>query len=227
MPRKPLLIVTHLTATPGLLESYFRGGVVGRAVQVGLVRYRELNLHDFGLGRYRAVDDAPYGGGPGMVLRVEPIFAALKKLKRTKQTRVILFEAAGTPLTQAMARRYAKQYRHLVLISGRYEGVDARVHKLVDERVSIGPFVISGGELAAGVVVDAVSRLLPGVLGQRESLADESFGDEALAYREREHYTRPESFSPRRGVTWRVPKVLLSGDHRKVREWREGKRKSG
>ncbi len=211
---------THITAVPGLLGSYFRGGVVGRAVERGWVAFREINLHSFGRGKYKAVDDTPYGGGPGMVLRIEPIFAALKKIKRGKKTRVILFEAAGEPLTQADVRRYAKSYNHLVLISGRYEGVDARVRKLVDERVSVGPYVLSGGELAAGVVVDAVSRLVPGVLGASESLAEESFNESGS--REHDHYTRPETFSPKRGTSWRVPPVLLSGDHRKIQAWRAG-----
>jgi tRNA (guanine37-N1)-methyltransferase len=153
-----------------------------------------------------------------MVLRIEPIFAALKKIKRTAKTRVILFEAAGKPLTQANVRRYARSYRHLVLISGRYEGVDARVHRLVDERVSIGPYVLSGGDLASGVVIDAVSRLVPGVLGKVESLAEESFNE--AGSRERDHYTRPEIFSPKPGVRWKVPPVLLSGDHRAIERWR-------
>jgi tRNA (guanine-N1)-methyltransferase len=181
-------------------------------------------LHDFGRGKYKAVDDTPYGGGPGMVLRIEPIFAALKKIKRGKKARVILFEAAGKPLTQADVRRYAKSYSHLVFISGRYEGVDARVHKLVDERVSIGPYVLSGGELATGVVVDAVSRLVPGVLGAAESLTEESYGDDKIQLREHEHYTRPDVFSPKRGTSWKVPPVLLSGDHKKINQWRVGKR---
>lgn len=215
---KPKCQFTHITAVPGLLDSYFRGGVIGRAVKAGLVKFSEVNLHDFGRGKYKAVDDTPYGGGPGMVMRIEPIFAALKKVKRSKKTRVILFEAAGEPLTQADVRRYAKNFNHLVFISGRYEGVDARVHRLVDERVSIGPYVLSGGELATGIVVDAISRLVPGVLGKSESLAEESFNEAGSL--EREHYTKPEVFEPKRGTKWKVPPVLLSGDHGKIREWR-------
>jgi tRNA (guanine37-N1)-methyltransferase len=217
---KPKYQFTHLTAVPGLLASYFSGGVVGRAVKNGIVNYREINLHDFGRGKYKAIDDTPYGGGPGMVMRVEPIFAALKKIKRSKKTRVILFEASGKLFTQADSRRYAKNYNHLVFISGRYEGVDARVHKLVDERVSIGAYVLSGGELAATVVMDSVSRLIPNVLGKYESLVEESYNDDKLQHREAEHYTHPEFFSPKKGTHWKVPKVLLSGNHRKIGEWR-------
>lgn len=217
MPR-PKFQFTHITAVPGLLESYFRGGVIGRAAKAGLIKFSEINLHDFGRGKYRAVDDTPYGGGPGMVMAIGPIFAALKKIKRGKKARVILFEAAGKPLAQADVRRYAKSCDHLVLISGRYEGVDARVHRLVDERVSVGPYVLSGGELAAGIVVDAVSRLVPGVLGKSESLAEESFNEAGSL--EREHYTKPEVFEPKRGTKWKVPPVLLSGDHKKIHEWR-------
>jgi tRNA (guanine37-N1)-methyltransferase len=217
---KPKYQFTHITAVPGLLDSYFRGGVVGRAIERSVITYREINLHDFGRGKYKAVDDTPYGGGPGMVLRIEPIAAALKKVKRTTKTRVILFEAAGKLFTQVDARRYAKKYNHLVFISGRYEGVDARVRKLVDESISIGQFVLSGGELAAAVATDCVSRLVPGVLGAAESLAEESFNDAQLQAREHEHYTRPEAFSPKKGTSWKVPPVLLSGDHKKIKEWR-------
>jgi tRNA (guanine37-N1)-methyltransferase len=215
---------THLTAVPGLLSSYFSGGVVGRAAKNGLIQYREINLHDHGKGKYKAVDDTPYGGGPGMVMAIEPIYNALKKVKRTTKTRVIMFEAAGKMLSQADVRRWAKSCNHLVFISGRYEGIDARVHKLVDERVSIGPYVLSGGELGAAVVMDSVSRLVPGVLGKSESLAEESYGDDKLQHREHEHYTRPESFSPKKGTNWKVPKVLLSGDHKKIGEWRQKQR---
>lgn len=222
---KPQYQFTHLTAVPGLLASYFSGGVVGRAVKNKIIKYREINLHDFGRAKYKAIDDTPYGGGPGMVMRIEPIFAALKKIKRAKKTRVILFEASGKLFTQADVRRYAKNYNHLVFISGRYEGVDARVYKLVDECVSLGSYVLSGGELGAAVVMDSVSRLVPGVLGKQESLAEESFNDDKLSIREREHYTRPESFSPKKGTSWKVPKVLLSGDHRKIKEWRAGRSK--
>jgi len=220
---KPKYQLTHITAVPGLLDSYFSGGVVGRSIKNGLIKFYELNLHDFGRGKYKAVDDTPYGGGPGMVLRVEPIVAALKKVKRTTKTRVILFEAAGKLFTQIDARRYVKRYNHLVFISGRYEGVDARVHKLVDERVSIGPYVLSGGELATAVVTDCVSRLIPGVLGASESLDEESFNDAELQTREHEHYTRPEAFSPQKGTSWKVPPVLLSGDHKRIKEWRRGR----
>jgi tRNA (guanine37-N1)-methyltransferase len=181
-------------------------------------------LHDHGKGKYKAVDDTPYGGGPGMVMAIEPIYNALKKVKRTTKTRVIMFEAAGKMLSQADVRRWAKSCNHLVFISGRYEGIDARVHKLVDERVSIGPYVLSGGELGAAVVMDSVSRLVPGVLGKSESLAEESYGDDKLQHREHEHYTRPESFSPKKGTNWKVPKVLLSGDHKKIGEWRQKQR---
>jgi tRNA (guanine37-N1)-methyltransferase len=194
---KPKYQFTHLTAVPGLLTSYFSGGVIGRAIKNGLIRYHEVNLHNYGLGRYKAVDDTPYGGGPGMLMRIEPIFAALKKIKRTKKTRVILFEAAGKPLTQADVRRYAKAYNHLVFISGRYEGVDARVHKLVDERVSVGPYVLSGGELAAAVAMDSVSRLVPGVLGKSATSTSTT--------------PVPNPSRPRREPAGKYPRCCLAG----------------
>ena len=189
-------------------------GLIGRARNQGLISVTAHNLRDHGLGNYRQVDDAPYGGGSGMVMRPEPIAAALDAVVAERSGLVkIMMTPQGAPFSQAAARELAMA-DGLVLIAGRYEGFDERVRALVDREISLGDYVLSGGELPAMVVIEAVARLVPGVLGNPASLAEESFGaSELLEYPQ---YTRPEEF---RGM--RVPEVLLSGDHGKIRAWRE------
>jgi tRNA (guanine37-N1)-methyltransferase len=190
-------------------------GLIGRAQQQGLIAVRAHNLRDYGLGNYRQIDDAPYGGGSGMVMRPEPIAAAIDAVGAERPNLLkILMTPQGESFDQPLARELALYPAGLLFIAGRYEGVDDRIHELVDRELSIGDYVLSGGELAAMVVIEAVARLLPGVVGNPESLAEESFGrDNLLEY---PHYTRPEEF---RGM--RVPEILLSGDHGKIRAWRE------
>jgi tRNA (guanine37-N1)-methyltransferase len=188
--------------------------VLGRGLAAGAF---QLGLHDLrahGLGRHRTVDDAPYGGGPGMVLRVDVVAAALAAV-RGPDARVVWLSASGAPFDQAVARRYAR-LPHLVLLCGHYEGVDERVASLVDEELSIGDYVLTGGEIAAAAVIDATARLLPGVLGNEASPADESFGDGTLEYPQ---YTRPPVFE---GLA--VPDVLVSGHHERVSAWRSAER---
>jgi tRNA (guanine37-N1)-methyltransferase len=190
-------------------------GLIGRAQQQGLIAVQAHNLRDHGLGNYRQVDDAPYGGGSGMVMRPEPIAAAIDAVTAERpQLLKILMTPQGERFDQPLARELASCSAGLLLIAGRYEGVDDRIHDLVDRELSIGDYVLSGGELAAMVVIEAVARLLPGVVGNPQSLAEESFGSGNLL--EYPHYTRPEEF---RGM--RVPEILLSGDHGKIRAWRE------
>jgi tRNA (guanine37-N1)-methyltransferase len=190
-------------------------GLIGRAQQSGLIAVRAHNLREHGLGNYRQVDDTPYGGGSGMVMRPEPIAAAIDAVTADRPDLLkILMTPQGERFDQPLARELAGSRAGLLLIAGRYEGVDDRIHALVDREFSIGDYVLSGGELAAMVVIEAVARLLPGVVGNPESLAEESFGHGNLL--EYPHYTRPEEF---RGM--RVPEVLLSGDHGKIRAWRE------
>jgi tRNA (guanine37-N1)-methyltransferase len=190
-------------------------GLIGRAQQQGLIAMQAHNLRDHGLGNYRQVDDAPYGGGSGMVMRPEPIAAAIDAVTAERpQLLKILMTPQGERFDQPLARELASCSAGLLFIAGRYEGVDDRIHDLVDRELSIGDYVLSGGELAAMVVIEAVARLLPGVVGNPESLAEESFGSGNLL--EYPHYTRPEEF---RGM--RVPEILLSGDHGKIRAWRE------
>ena len=189
-------------------------GMVGRALKADLVKIEAHDLREHGLGSYRQVDDTPYGGGSGMVLRPEPIFAALDNVLRAHPGlwRVLL-TPQGEPLNQALVRELSGRRPGLLLVAGRYEGIDERVGAAVDQEISIGDYVLSGGELASMVVIEAVARLVPGVLGNPESLAEESFADGMLEYPQ---YTRPEEF---RGM--RVPEILLSGDHRKIQEWRK------
>jgi tRNA (guanine37-N1)-methyltransferase len=202
-----------ITLFPAMLQGWLEAGVVGRALRAQPAGVVLHNLRDYGLGNYRQVDDQPYGGGSGMVLRPEPLAAAIDHaLSLRPGLRRILLTPQGARFDQEQARRYAAIESGLLLIAGRYEGIDERVRELVDEELSIGDYILNGGELAAMVVVEAVGRLLPGVLGNAQSLAEESFGQGLLEYPQ---YTRPEVF---RGLS--VPEVLLSGDHARIRRWR-------
>ncbi|MCK4891747.1 MAG: tRNA (guanosine(37)-N1)-methyltransferase TrmD, partial [Candidatus Pacebacteria bacterium] len=198
----------------------------------------KINVHDlrkYTANKHKTVDDTPYGGGVGMVFKIEPIYKILVKIvgknklkcfkkKRIKnnsenKTKIILLSAKGKKFDQAMAMRFSKLDK-MVLICGRYEGVDERVSEyLADEEISIGDYVLTGGEIPAMVVVDSVSRLVKGVVGNKESILDESFSKKG--YLEYPHYTKPEIFLPDKKTSWRAPKVLLSGDHKKIEGWRD------
>ena len=205
-----------LTIFPGMFDSYLDESLFKRAQKSKLVSVRAYDLRAFTKDKHKKVDDRPFGGGPGMVLKVQPVWNAVKKLEsgalKKGKTRVILFSTRGKMLDAKVARRLAK-YDNLVLICGRYEGVDERVAEhIADEEISIGDYVLSGGELPALVLMEAVSRQLPGFLGKEESL-EEVNGSFPT-------YTRPEIFAPAKGKKWRVPPVLLSGNHKKIDEWR-------
>jgi tRNA (guanine37-N1)-methyltransferase len=198
-----------VTLFPELVEVPLRTSIIGRAAEAGLVEFGIHDLRAHGLGRHRSTDDYPYGGGAGMVMRPEPLFAAVEPL-RDAGAHVVLLDPAGERLTDALARQLAT-IPHLALVCGRYEGIDERVRRLVDREVSIGDYVLTGGELPALVLVDAVARLVPGVI-QAASHEGDSFASGLLEYPQ---YTRPEEF---RGM--RVPDVLLSGHHGEVDRWR-------
>jgi tRNA (guanine37-N1)-methyltransferase len=198
-----------VTLFPELIDLPLRTSIVGRAAEAGLVEFGVHDLREHGLGRHRSVDDYPYGGGAGMVMRPEPLFAAIEPL-RAAGAHVILLDPAGERLTDALARELAA-LPHLALVCGRYEGIDDRVRTLVDREVSIGDYVLTGGELPALVLVDAVVRLVPGAIA-RASHEGDSF---AAGLLEHPQYTRPESF---RDLP--VPPVLLSGHHGEVERWR-------
>jgi len=211
-----------LTIFPRLFDSFLSETIIKRAQQKKKVA---IHVYDFRVAttdRHHTVDDKPYGGGPGMILKVEPIVKTLEKvLKQVKipkrQRRVILLSPQGKTLTQAMAHKLAT-YKQLVFISGRYEGFDERVSEYVDEQISIGNYVLSGGEVPAMVVMDTVIRLLPGVLGNADSTKDESFSSMDVV--EYPQYTRPEVWRGKK-----VPPILLSGDHQKISRWRQAKRR--
>lgn len=204
-----------LTLHPEMCVGPLDHSIIGRARAAGLVDVAVHDIRDHGHGRHRTVDDAPFGGGSGMVLRVDVVAAAIDSVRRA-ESHVVLLDPAGARFAQTDAARLAS-HPHLVLVCGHYEGIDARVREhLVDEALSIGDFVLTGGELAAMCIVDAVSRLLPGVLGNPESAATESFSDPAAPLLEAPQFTRPRSF---RG--WDVPDVLLSGHHAAIDAWRE------
>jgi tRNA (guanine37-N1)-methyltransferase len=200
-----------VTLFPAMVEPALTTSMLGRARTRGLVDIRVVNLRDYATGKHRVTDDYQFGGGGGMVLKPEPIAAAVESV-RCERTRVILMDPRGRTFTQAVAAELARE-AHLVLVAGRYEGVDERVGEMIaDERLSIGDYVLTGGELPALVVTDAVARLLPGVLGGEGAAERESFTAGLL---EPPQYTRPEEF---RGA--KVPDVLLSGDHARVARWR-------
>jgi tRNA (guanine37-N1)-methyltransferase len=210
--------VDVLTLFPELFGPFLREGLLGRAMENGLLAVELVNFRHYGLGRHQQVDDVPYGGGAGMVLRPEPLFAAVRERRERhaaqgRQTRVILLTPQGRPFCQSDAARLAAETAVLILVCGRYEGFDERIRTLADEELSIGDFVCLGGEVPAMAVVEAVVRLLPGVLGNPASSAEESFAAGRLEYPQ---YTRPPEFE---GL--RVPDVLLSGHHAEIARWRE------
>ena len=205
-----------LTLFPDMIRDGFQTSITGRAVEKGLLSLDTVNIRDFSVNKHNRVDDYPYGGGAGMVLKPEPMYKAVRSvLAKTTEfasnRRVLIMDPAGVPFTQNKAKELAN-FAQLIFICGHYEGFDARIYKLADEAISIGDFVLTGGELPAMVITDAVSRMLPGVLGAAESAPTDSFYEGLLGFPQ---YTRPREFE---GME--VPEVLVSGDHAKIREWR-------
>jgi tRNA (guanine37-N1)-methyltransferase len=202
-----------LTLFPNMFSSPLRESILGKAIEKGLIQIRTINIRDFTSDKHQVVDDTPYGGGQGMVMKVEPIALAIESVKTQNPSAwTIYLTPQGKPLHQDLARRLSTQ-PHLILICGRYEGVDERVREFfIDEEISIGDYVLTGGELAAMVLIDAVSRFIPGVLGSDRSAAEDSFYNSLLEYPQ---YTRPPNF---KGHC--VPEVLLSGNHSAIFLWR-------
>lgn len=222
----------HITTIfPSIFDSYFNESIIKRAKNSGAVDFNIVNLRDFTTDKHKTVDDTPYGGGAGMVMKVEPIYKAVESVKDVENvkdgnnfnkrsdstsltSRTILFSAKGKKYTQADAKRLA-QYDNLILICGRYEGVDERVaQNLADEEISIGDYVLTGGEIPAMILVDSITRLIPGVLGNEESAVIESHSEDG--YLEHPQYTKPEDFNG-----WKVPEILLSGNHEEIKKWRD------
>jgi tRNA (guanine37-N1)-methyltransferase len=214
-----------ITIFPEILDSYLNEGMIKRAQGKKIIKIKKINLRDYTNDRHRSVDDSPYGGGAGMVMKVEPIFKALKALKKNKKQRtkskIILLSAKGKTWNQEMAQKYSK-LDEIIFICGRYEGVDERVLNFIDEEISIGDYVLTGGELGAAVIIDSITRLLPGVLGNAESPIAESHTEEGVL--EYPHYTRPEVLTINK-KNYKVPEVLLNGDHAEINKWREANKK--
>ena len=226
------MIFNIITIFPEIFNSYFNESILARARKNKIVKIKTHDLRKWTADKHKTVDDTPYGGGAGMVMQVEPIVKALQAIKqknnKTIKQKSILLSAKGKKWDQGMAKKYSK-LDNIILICGRYEGVDERVKKFVDEEISIGDYVLTGGEIPAMAIVDSITRLLPGVLGNKESAIQESHSEPGVL--EYPQYTRPEVFpapSPcfkeRAGVRskeLRVPKILLSGNHKKIEEWKK------
>jgi tRNA (guanine37-N1)-methyltransferase len=208
-----------LTLFPSLFSAVLQESVLGRALEAGVAKVHLVQVRDFSTDKHRTVDDQPYGGGPGMVMRCEPLYGAWKSAKERAAlpAKTILLSPQGRPLHQELLQAWAGELpgrARLILVCGRYEGIDERfIEECVDEEVSLGDFVLSGGEIPALALIDGLVRLLPGALGNSASAASESFSEGLLEYPQ---YTRPPEFRGKK-----VPEVLLSGDHKKIAQWRE------
>ncbi len=204
-----------ITLFPESIEGYIDSSILGRAQKDKKIKVSYYNPRDFTKDKHRRVDQKPYGGGPGMVLEVGSVIkAAEKAIGRKKNILVVFFSPSGEQFTNTLARTYVKKYKHIVFICGHYEGVDARVKKILKAKeVSVGPYVLTGGELPSAIMIDVMARQIPGVLGKYESLEEERVSNKDV-------YTRPEFFEYK-GKKYRVPKVLLSGHHKKIEEWKK------
>jgi len=220
--KKPNLRFDIITLFPEAF-SYLDCSLFKRAREKGILEIKFWNPRDFAFDKHKTVDDTPYGGGPGMVLKPEPIYRALENAQkdfRTKKRKIILTHPAGKIFNQKLASSLSK-FEQLIIICGHYEGIDARIEKFVDEKISVGQYILTGGELPAMIIVDAVSRYLPGFLNDPFSREDLRFG----GYYSVPVYTRPAVWQPKKNIILKVPKVLLSGNHQKISEWRQKHRK--
>jgi len=217
-----------LTIFPAIFDSYLNESILRRASDKKIVKFKIHNLRDWTNDKHKTVDDAPYGGGAGMLMKIEPLYKALtaikkldKKIKPAKR-KIILLSAGGKTWNQALAKKYSK-LDEIIFICGRYEGVDARLNNFIDEEISVGDYVLTGGELPALTIIDSITRLIPGVLGNKESIIEESHSEDGIT--EYPQYTRPEIFMAG-GKKYKVPAILLSGDHKKIKEWQKKNQKN-
>lgn len=208
--------ISIITLFPKMISGFFEESIVKRAVEKNLVEIEIINLRDFAIDDYGTVDDRPYGGGAGMILRVDVIHKAISKIKNQK-SKIVLTSPKGKIFDQKKAQGYS-QLDHLIIIAGHYEDVDARILDFIDEEVSMGDFILTGGEIPASAIVDSIVRLIPGVLKKDKATINESFNINDKKILEYPQYTRPEEFMGKK-----VPEVLLKGDHKKIEKWREEK----
>lgn len=212
---------TILTLFPNLFESYFSDSILKRVLDQNIIELELINIRDFSKDKHKKVDDTPYGGGPGMVMTPQPLFDAIGHAKKSNSGPVIFFTPQGEKLTQSTASQLTNN-NELILLCGRYEGIDQRIRDtLVDQEISIGDYVLTGGELPAMVLTDAITRLLPGSLGEEKSHQLDSFSDAFEGKKEYPQYTKPAEFN---GI--KVPDVLTSGNHQKIKEWQKQNLKS-
>lgn len=208
-----------ITIFPTIFSSYLKEGIIKRAIDKKAIKIKSHNLRDFTTDKHKTVDDTVYGGGAGMLLKIEPLYKAIKKIagrKKTAGKKIILLSAQGKTWNQSLAKKYSK-LKEITFICGRYEGVDERIKGFIDEEVSIGDYVLTGGELGALVIIDSVSRLLPKVLGNSDSLKDESHNQDGLL--EYPQYTKPAVFKAG-NKKLAVPEVLMSGNHKLIEDWK-------
>jgi tRNA (guanine37-N1)-methyltransferase len=211
-----------LTIFPDIFQSYLAEGMMKIAIKKKILKVKIYNLRDFSLDKHKKVDDTPYGGGAGMLLSIEPLYRAIKKIKsQNKNTKIVLLSAQGKVWNQSLAKKYTKE-KNITLICGRYEGFDERIKNFIDEEISIGNYVLTGGELPALTIIDSITRLLPNVLGNEESPITESHSESGIL--EYPQYTKPQVFKANK-KEYLVPDILLSGNHEKIKVWREAKQK--
>ncbi|MFH0840381.1 MAG: tRNA (guanosine(37)-N1)-methyltransferase TrmD [bacterium] len=222
-----------ITIFPNILQSYFNESLLKRAQENKIIEIKNHDLRKWTTDNHKTVDDTPTGGGPGMIMKIEPLYKAIQEITKTKivekvmgiikprKKKIVLLSAKGKTWNQALAKEYSK-LDELILICGRYEGVDERIKEFIDEEISIGDYVMTGGELGAAVIIDSITRLIPGVLGNEQSSEDESHSEPGIL--EYPQYTKPEVFVAD-GKEYKTPDVLMSGNHQKIREWREKQKK--
>ena len=215
-----------ITIFPNIFDSYINESIIKLAQEKDLINIKTYNLRYWTTDNHKTVDDTPYGGGAGMLIKIEPLYEAVKSIKlkvKSKKVKTILMSAKGKTWNQQSAQRYSQAYEDIIIICGRYEGVDERISNFIDEEVSIGDYVLTGGEIGALSLLDSITRLIPGVLGNDQSSISESHTQKNIL--EYPQYTRPEIFKAD-GKEMKVPKVLLSGNHKKIEEWREKNKKT-
>ncbi|MDA3840554.1 MAG: tRNA (guanosine(37)-N1)-methyltransferase TrmD [Patescibacteria group bacterium] len=215
-----------ITIFPNIFDSYINESIIKLAQEKDLINIKTYNLRDWTTDKHKTVDDTPYGGGAGMLIKIEPLYGAVKSIKlkvKSGKTKTILLSAKGSTWNQQSAQKFSTDYTDIILICGRYEGVDERISNFIDEEISIGDFVLTGGEIGALTLIDSITRLIPGVLGNEESSISESHSKKNIL--EYPQYTRPEVFEVE-NKKYPVPSILLSGNHKNIEEWREKNKKT-